>query len=188
MAVRSFAKMCLYYLEVHFFIKFFSFLRRHKCCLKHIDDWMKINKLSINFTKIKFMVITRKIIYNQFHLHVASHSIERIHQITYRYLRLLLDDELLWNSHIQKQCSKVAKGCWALLKIKKYVDLSTLKTVYYELVHPHLQFCILAWGLASNRPTVHEPLIKMQKRAIRYMTKSPHIAPSKPLFHKLGAH
>ena len=90
---------------------------------------------------------------------MGSHSIERIHQIT--YLGLILDDKLLWKSHIQKQCSKIAKGCWALLKIKKYVDLSTLKTVYYEPVHFHLQYCIPAWDLASN--SVLDPLIKMKK-------------------------
>ena len=57
-------------------------------------------------------------------------------------------------------------------------------TVYYGLVPLRVQYCIPAWSLASN--TILDPLIKMQKRAIRYMTKSPQITPSKPLFHKLG--
>ena len=95
--------------------------------LNHIDDWMKINKLSINYTKTKFMLITRNIIHHQFHLNMGSHSIERIHQST--YLGLILHDKLLWKCHIQIQCSKIAKGCWVLLKIRKYVDLSTIKTV-----------------------------------------------------------
>ena len=129
------------------------------------------------------MLITRKIAHNQFHLNMGSYSIERIHQIT--YLGLILDDKLLRNSHIQKQWSNFAKHCWALLKIRKYVDLSALKTMYYGLVHPHLQYCIPASNLASN--TVLDPLIEMQKIAVRYMTRSPQITPSKPLFSKLGA-
>ena len=96
----------------------------------------------------------------------------------------MFDKSLTWQEHIQHLCSKLCKGCWALLKLRNYVDLATLKTVYYNLIHSYLQYCISSWGLASTSTLA--PLKILHKRAIRIMMFAKRQTPSSPLFYSLN--
>ena len=108
-------------------------------------------------------------------------AIEEVLQI--KYLGIVFDNKLTWESHIHQLCSKVSKGSWALLKLRKYVDIKTLLSVYYSLVHSHLQYCITAWGSATANAL--DLLVKMRKRVVRIMTFSHFQEHSLPLFYKL---
>ena len=100
-----------------------------------------------------------------------------------KYLGVYIDDVLSWKTHVQQTCAKIAKGSWALLQLRNYVNLDTLKTVYYSLVYSHLQYCISSWGSACN--STLDPLIKLHKKIVRIITKSDYIAHSTPLFAEL---
>ena len=47
----------------------------------------------------------------------------------------------------------------------------------------HLQYCLVAYG--SSFPSVHSPLIVLQKKAIRLITKSSHLAHTSNLFNSM---
>jgi len=89
-----------------------------------------------------------------------------------------------WKPYIQLVCSKLSRGSWTLLKLRNYVNTKTLKIVYHSLVYSHLQYCITSWGLASRR--ILDPLVKLQKRIVRFITKSLFLAHTQPLFHDLN--
>ena len=72
----------------------------------------------------------------------------------------------------------------AILKLRQYVDLPTLKTVYFSLIYSHLQYCISSWGLAHAN--AHSPLEKLHKRIIRNITNSSYLEHTTPLFFKLN--
>ena len=78
----------------------------------------------------------------------------------------------------------LSKGCWALLKLRNDVDLTTLKTVYYSLVYSYLQYCISSWGLASTSTLA--PLRILHKRAIRITVFTKRQTYSSPLFYSLN--
>ena len=90
-----------------------------------------------------------------------------------------------WKAHIKHLCSKLS-GSWALLKLRNYVDIQMLKTVYYSLIYSHLQYCISTWRVASAG--VLDPLYRLQKRITRIITgtKSPYKAHTTPPFKKLN--
>ena len=153
--------------------------------LKHIDNWMKFNKLSINYHKTKCMLITGKHGLNtskDFNIYIGKHELERVNEI--KYLGVIFDDKITWKPQIKQLCTKLSCGSWALLKLRNYVNLSTLKSVYYSLIYSHLQYCISTWGLASK--TALNPLEKLHKRIVRIMTNSSYLAHTKPLFYKLN--
>ena len=75
------------------------------------------------------------------------------------------------------------KGIGILSKARKYLNTSTLRTLYFSFIYPHLSFCIEVWGSASNY--ILEPLFKLQKKAIRIITSSPFKAHTGPLFEML---
>ena len=80
-------------------------------------------------------------------------------------------------------CSKLAKGCWAISKLRNYVDLHISRILYYSLIYPHLQYCISSWGRATKN--LLKPLSIIQKRVLRLITKTPYRIPSAPLFFQL---
>ena len=67
-----------------------------------IDHWMKINKLSLNHTKIKFMLFRHKLkrmpILYQHQIAIGEHKLEQVDQI--KYLGVIFDKKtLLENSY-----------------------------------------------------------------------------------------
>ena len=149
--------------------------------LQKISNWMKINKLSINYNKTEYIMITTKRRRAKFNLKINNNIINQ--NTCVKYLGIMIDDSLKWESQIHKMCSKLASGCWALYHLQKYVDCNTLLMVYYSMIHSHLSYCISSWGSASK--TTLNPLDILQKRAVRIITHSKSKAHTTPLFHKL---
>jgi len=121
--------------------------------LMKFNHWMKINKLLLNYIKTKFMIISNKKHTDRCEIKLGEHIIEQVKQI--KYLRVILDDRLSWKPHIQHVCSKVSTNSWALLKLRNYVGINTLKTVYYSHIYSQPQYCITSWGMASTNALDH---------------------------------
>ena len=54
----------------------------------------------------------------------------------------MFDNKMNWTQHIKYLNAKLCKGSWAILKLKKYVNIHTLKTIYYSLIYSHLKYSI----------------------------------------------
>ena len=100
-----------------------------------------------------------------------------------KYLRVLIDKNFTWKPHIAAISTKIAKGSWALTRLKTYVNQKTLLTVYYSMIFPYLQCCITTWGSCS--PSNLTPLVSLQKRIIHIISGANYRAHSKPLFLQL---
>ena len=87
-------------------------------------------------------------------IYIRKHEIEQSSLL--KYLEMVIDIKLNWKPHIQYLCSKLSSGSWALLKLRVYVNISVLKTVYCSLIYSHLQYYITTKGLASG--TALDPL------------------------------
>ena len=58
-----------------------------------------------------------------------------------------------------------------------------MKTVYYSLFFSKIKYCITSWGGVPK--SVIDPIYKLQKRAIRFVSSKPFRTPTQPLFHRL---
>ena len=63
-----------------------------------------------------------------------------------------------------------------LSKLRYYLDVSTLKMVYYSLFYPHIQYRISAWGCAAE--CYLKQIVSMQKRIVRYVCHVPALIPT----------
>ena len=63
---------------------------------------------------------------------------------------MVLDDKLNWKAHLKCLKTKLLSSCFIMSKLRYYLDMSTLKMVYYSLFYPHMQYCISAWGGAAT--------------------------------------
>jgi len=98
--------------------------------LHKIDDWMKINKLSINYNKTKFMIISSKKAPHNVKISMGKHKIAEVPEM--KYLGIACDNKLSWKLHIQHTCTKLASRSCALLNIRNYVDTYTVTEKTYN--------------------------------------------------------
>lgn len=150
--------------------------------LKNVDNWMRRNKLSINFAKTEYMLISNKKNIDSFKINIDSYEIERKDHI--RYLGVLLDNKLTWHYQVEKVRLKVVSGVWALARLRNFVSAKILLNVYYSMICSHINYCILSWGSAAR--TVLKPIYVLQKKAVRLITRSDYKAHANPIFKKLN--
>ena len=60
--------------------------------LVKIDEWLKLNKLSLNTNKTKFMVLTKQRSAWHFDIRIGKTNIEQVHEI--KYLGVIFNDKL----------------------------------------------------------------------------------------------
>ena len=118
-----------------------------------------LNKLSINYNKTQFMVISNSTKQLKLKLMINKYEIKQKQEL--KYLGLLIDNTLTWKAYIKLVSTKLARGCFTLIQLRNLVNLSTLNSVYYSMIYTHLQHCIAAWGHACK--IAINPLEKMHK-------------------------
>jgi len=129
-----------------------------------IDNCLRANKLSLNYNKTNFMLLTsQKHNPASFKVIINNHNISPEDNL--KYLGVLLDNKLSWKPHVQKVKTQLSRACGILSKLKHYTTPPVLKVVYNSLIHPYLNYSNLNWGRASNATI--QPLIKLQNKAIR---------------------
>ena len=149
--------------------------------IKHIEKWMEANKLTINYTKSEYMIITYKKLKHKFEIKINNICLTEADSV--KYLGVFIDKNLTWKPHIAAISTKIARGSWALTRLKRYVNQKTLLTVYYSMVFPYLQYCITTWGSCFRSNLT--PLVSLQRRIIRVIIGADYRAHSKPLFLQL---
>ena len=92
------------------------------------------------------------------------------------FLGLTINETLQWTAHLSKISSKILKVTGIMNRLKSYLPISNLKLIYNSLILPHLNYCNLLWGKHSAK------IQKVQKRAVRVVTKSKYNAHTEPLF------
>ena len=150
--------------------------------LDRINTWLKSNKLSLNVTKTHYMVFhraRRKVSRNK--LFINNSVVTQVS--CSKFLGIILDNKLNWNSHIAYIKNKIAKGMGILLKARKVLKRSVLHQLYYSYIFPYLIYCSEVWGTASQIHLL--PLIKLQKKIIRIISFSPYNSPTKSIFEDL---
>ncbi len=156
--------------------------------LAKMNDWFCANKLALNTKKTKFTILCPKS--NNKHLAARTNltingtTIERIgHQQQEKYVKFLginMDDNLSWSNHISILRSKLSRSIFALNRVKNLFPHDVLKSLYFSLIHSHINYGLLAWGNASSVKQIEI----LQKKAIRIINKKPYNAHTEPLFRK----
>ena len=149
--------------------------------LARVDEWMKTNKLSINYSKSNYIIFTRKKSQTNYNIDIQGNRLQRVSQT--KYLGVIINEKLKWNDHVDYISKKISKGCYIISKIRYFVQKFTLRMLYFSLIQSHLNYCIATWG-GAPKSTLNQ-LIVLQKKVIRIITYSSYDARSEPLFDHL---
>ena len=149
--------------------------------LARVGEWLIINRLSINITKTKYMLFHPK---QKDVSHMTLEPTlngEKIEQVdSFNFLGVVIDKHISWKYHAEMLSNKISKYCGVLSRLKNYLPLFILRTLYFSMVHSHLNYSLLTWGFDSNR------IVKLQKRCVRIITRSKYNAHTQPLMKQLN--
>ena len=127
--------------------------------LEKVNTWLKLNKLSLNVQKTKFMI---------FHKHqkqikdlnvcIDNTLIERVE--SFNYLGIMLNETLSWKSHIEMVGKKISKLIGILYRLRTFFPENVLFTLYgiltacYSMGSPQLvtvwdPHCLLQYGILT---------------------------------------
>ena len=141
--------------------------------LVKVSDWLHANKLTLNTKKSNYVIFhsyQKKVNYQVqiklFDPH--TNSVAHLEQQDYvKYFGILIDKNLSWKYHIDYVASKISRTIGIIARLRHFIPLSTLLTIYRSLVAPYLTYGIIAWGQAA-KSNLRKILI-LQKRALRLM-------------------
>jgi len=150
-------------------------------------NWYVNNKLLVNIKKSQYIIFhsSHKSLPDNIP-HILFGNIILEHTAKFRYLGIIFNENLKWNDYINSICSKVAISNGLLFRVYKIFDHKLLRTLYFALVHSYLVYVITIWG---NAPlSILQPLICLQKKSIRIISKSNYLTHTAPLFIKFNIH
>ena len=148
--------------------------------LHKMSDWLSSNRLSLNVKKTKYMLFhthQKNIDYIRANINLNEHAIKRVD--TFNFLGGIPDKHMSWKTHTEMLSNKISKYCGIMTRLKNYLPLYVIRTLYFSMLNSHLNYGLLVWGYECNR------LIKVQKRGIRIITRSKYSAHTKPLLKGL---
>jgi hypothetical protein len=82
-----------------------------------------------------------------------------------KYLGVFIDEHLQWDEQLQHIQNKIAKNTGVIHKLRHFVSLHMLKQLYYTLIYPYLNYCIMSWGTAC--PTRLDKIKTKQNKCLR---------------------
>ena len=144
----------------------------------------------IGFVLICFHLILKKTNYILFGnkkvcdvpIFINQEQITRVYET--KFLGVIIQDTLKWNSHINMIRTKVSKSIGIINKAKNLLSTSHLKLLYQTLTEPYLSYCCVIWA-SPCKNTALETIHLLQKRYVRLISYAMFGAHSKPLFYKL---
>ena len=142
-------------------------------------DWSTANRLTINTDKTFYMIFTnRKLDPNIPPINIASIPIHR--KTNEKFLGVVVDEGLRFGDHTNMLCAKVSRSVGVLYRLRDYLPLKTLLSLYYSFIYPYFIYCNLIWGPTFQ---IHlKPLEILQKRAIRIINRAPYNSHTNILF------
>ena len=108
--------------------------------MKLVLKYCATNKLSVNLKKTNYMLVTSK----QIKTPINIDNIECKSSI--KYLGVYIDDKLNWNYQITHINNKITKNIGILCKLRYYLNLKSMKQLYFSLIYPYLNYGLLSWG------------------------------------------
>ena len=147
--------------------------------LAKINDWLKINKLSLNINKTKFMIFhnSRQQITIP-NISIDDVLIEYVHN--FNFLGLHFNEHMSWKTHINHISNMISRSIGALNKLKYILPPSIKIMIYNALILPRINYGLLVWGYEN------EKIFKLQKKAIRLISLAKYNAHTEPLFKTLN--
>ena len=103
-----------------------------------------------------------------------------------KFLGIYIDEGLTWNLHLNYICKKVSKSVGIMYRFCFFLSSNTKIYLYYTLIYHYLTYCTTVWTSTYIYVTNLNRILLLQKRVVRAVINSNHLAPSAPLCAQLN--
>ena len=158
-------------------------------CMDHVKSWMSQNHLKLNDEKTELMFISTKAQAGETLLHVPSVRVgdARITPAnTVKNLGVIFDSQLKMEAHVDAVCKACHFHLHNIGKVRRYLDLQTVKTVVQAIVCSRLDYCNSLLSGVTDR--IIQKLQRVQNAAARviyHVPKFDHITSTLKSLHWL---
>ena len=83
-----------------------------------------------------------------------------------KYLGVKIDTNLSWQYHVNDLSIKLNRANALLFKMRKYVSLNIVRSIYFAIFDSYLSYCCLVW--AQNCGTIQQ-IVVLQKRQLELL-------------------
>ena len=152
--------------------------------IDNVSQWFICNKLSLNISKtnfIRFKPTASQNNYNRYNINIDGLSLTEVRST--KFLGITIDSSLSWSDHIHNIHTTVSRTIGILYRLKNFISQNSLVILYNALILPYITYCNIVWGNCGS--TKINPILTLQKRAVRLITSSQYLSPSNPLFRQL---
>ena len=149
--------------------------------LKHLLNWLNANKISLNVKKTEMIIFKSKQKKLEGDLKIKLCGKRLYPTESVKYLGVKIDANLTWQHHVNDLSTKLNRANALLFKMRKYVSLKILRSIYFAIFDSYLSYFCLVW--AQNFSTIQRIII-LQKKAVRIINFQPRNFHTSPLFKK----
>ena len=142
-------------------------------CIQHdleiLQDWFRVNKLTLNINKTVCMQFTGK---QKRHYKIMIDD-ETLPVVTKtKFLEIWIDNKLNWQTHFDQVCLKIICNTNLLRLSKNQFNMETKKFIYYAHIYSHLVYGRTTWGNMLNQSQLKK-LQKLQNKCIQLINGKP---------------
>ena len=133
--------------------------------LDKVFKWLTLNKLNLNLSKTVY--ITFRIYINSIpkNVNIYLNNAELSNVEYTKYLGVYFDQHMRWDMHVNSVVKKTRYLIFVFRKLKKYMLIKSLLTIYYALFNSIASYGILSWGGAYDN--VLNSLQSIQDRILK---------------------
>lgn len=144
-------------------------IHRANVDLELLYEWFKANRMSLNIGKTKYIHFTmtnQKMATGNGNIQIGENSIEQKEYL--KFLGMHIDSLLNWTHHITHVKNKLLSGLYVMNRIKNFLPLNYMRTLYFSLVQSHIYYVLILYG--NSNQTYINKLQRLQNKAIRIIS------------------
>ena len=114
--------------------------------LQVIATWIESNKMTMNVSKTRVMVLSRRAARSWAELiNVQINGTPIPKQKSIKYLGMTIDNDLSWKTHIGNVRRRMLAAIASIRRLSPYLLPSTKRMLYNALVLPYTDYCSVVW-------------------------------------------
>ena len=119
--------------------------------LEKLNNWLKLNHLTLSISKSKFMIIGSTQRLNK--IDSISFKVDNIdldEVSSFKYLGIVINNRLNWQDHVDQMFSKINKKLGLLKRIRYCLPLDARLMFFNSYVLPLFDYADIVWGDRGN--------------------------------------
>lgn len=111
--------------------------------------WCRSSSMKINVLKTKSMLMTPpRTSTASLNLNIGNEEIMQVSE--FKYLGVILDQNLSWNEHYESVCTRMTKRSYLISRHKNSLSKKWLQIIVTSIVTSVLDYCLPVWGNLSK--------------------------------------